>query len=169
MISYSTSQYIRLGFSHCTTIAFISIAPISGLFDSSVDYETIRKEIVRCIKMVVDGIHAILLVYSVCHRFSDEEKAAISVLQDLFGKKICDYMIVVFTCGDELELDYKTLEDFICKCPQALKTARLKFERNVETAIKKVEGGVDRLREELKEAKTMEEKWKQSSSSCVIL
>ncbi|KAI3684583.1 hypothetical protein L6452_33807 [Arctium lappa] len=231
----------------------LNVIDTPGLFDSSIDDETIGKEIVSCIKMAVDGIHAVLLVYSVCNRFSDEEKAAISILQDLFGKKICDYMIVVFTCGDELERDDKILEDFICECPQALKdilrlcgnrcvlfdnrtkdetnkanqvqqllalvnkkwikelqlnsteqkmqaerlkhftemitqielkfmnlklkserdlleekNARLMHEKNAETAIKKAKDDVNRLRGELKEAKRMEEKLKQSSSGCVI-
>ncbi|KAI3684584.1 hypothetical protein L6452_33808 [Arctium lappa] len=99
----------------------INVIDTPGLFDSSIDLETTVKEIVSCIKMAIDGIHAVLVVYSVCNRFSDKEKAAISILQDLFGKKICDYMIVVFTGADELEEDGKTLEEFLCNCPEALK------------------------------------------------
>ncbi|KAJ9559839.1 hypothetical protein OSB04_004999 [Centaurea solstitialis] len=103
----------------------LNVIDTPGLFDSSIDDETIGKEIVNCVKMAVDGIHAVLIVYSVLDRFSDEEKAAISILRGLFGRKICDYMIVVFTCGDELEEEDMTLEEFICECPQALKVGRL--------------------------------------------
>ena len=72
---------------------------IAGLFDSSADSEFVSKEIVKCIGMTKDGIHAVLVVFSVRNRFSEEEGAAIHSLESLFGKKILDYMIVVFTRG----------------------------------------------------------------------
>ncbi|KAM7460986.1 hypothetical protein LguiA_029107 [Lonicera macranthoides] len=71
--------------------------------------------------MAKDGIHAALLVLSVRTRFSKEEEAAIQSLQNFFGSKINDYMIVVFTGGDELE-DDETLEDYLGRdCPEPLK------------------------------------------------
>lgn len=92
-----------------------------GLFDSSVDTEFIGKEIVKCINMARDGIHAVLVVLSVRNRFSKEEEAAISSLRTLFGSKINDYMIVVFTGGDELEENEQTLEEFLEDYPESLK------------------------------------------------
>ncbi|KAJ9567023.1 hypothetical protein OSB04_002989 [Centaurea solstitialis] len=92
-----------------------------GLFDSSVDTEYIGKEIVKCINMAREGIHAVLVVLSVRNRFSIEEEAAISSLRTLFGNKINDYMIVVFTGGDELEANEQTLEDFLEDSPVSLK------------------------------------------------
>ncbi|KAI7732267.1 hypothetical protein M8C21_024452, partial [Ambrosia artemisiifolia] len=94
---------------------------MAGLFDSSVDTEYIGKEIVKCINMARDGIHAVLVVLSVRNRFSKEEEAAISSLRTLFGSKINDYMIVVFTGGDELEENEQTLEEFLEDCPESLK------------------------------------------------
>ena len=94
---------------------------MAGLFDSSIDFEFIGKEIVSCIDLARDGIDAVLVVFSVCNRFSEEEKSAISSLLILFGRKIYDYIIVVFTGGDELEEEGKTLEDFLCGCQAALK------------------------------------------------
>ncbi|KAI3684578.1 hypothetical protein L6452_33802 [Arctium lappa] len=91
-----------------------------GLFDSSVDAEFALKEIIHCTNMAKDGVHAFLVVLSVRSRFSLEEQAAINSLQALFGK-IYDYMIIVFTGGDELETDDVTFEDFICDSPEALK------------------------------------------------
>ena len=94
---------------------------IAGLFDSSADPEFVSKEIVKCIGMAKDGIHAVLVVFSVRSRFSQEEEAALHSLQTLFGKKIFDYMIVVFTGGDELEDNDETLEDYLgCECPKPL-------------------------------------------------
>ncbi|MFS7938807.1 putative AIG1-type guanine nucleotide-binding (G) domain-containing protein [Helianthus anomalus] len=71
--------------------------------------------------MARDGIHAVLVVLSVRNRFSKEEEAAISSLRTLFGSKINDYMIVVFTGGDELEENEQTLEEFLEDYPESLK------------------------------------------------
>lgn len=72
--------------------------------------------------MAKDGIHAVLIVFSVRTRFSQEEEAAIRSLQTLFGSRIAEYMIVVFTGGDELEDNEETLEDYLGReCPEPLK------------------------------------------------
>lgn len=82
------------------------------------------KEIVKCIDLAKDGIHAVLVVFSVRTRFSQEEEAALCSLQTLFGSKIIDYMIVVFTGGDELEDNDETLEDYLGRgCPEPLKVS----------------------------------------------
>nr|XP_043607081.1 immune-associated nucleotide-binding protein 9 [Erigeron canadensis] len=99
----------------------LNVIDTPGLFDSSVDTEFIGKEIVKCINMAREGIHGVLVVLSVRNRFSVEEEAAISSLRTLFGSKINDYMIVVFTGGDELEDNEQTLEDFLEDCPLSLK------------------------------------------------
>ncbi|GLU22265.1 hypothetical protein SLE2022_383540 [Rubroshorea leprosula] len=100
----------------------INVIDTPGLFDFSAGSEMIGKEIVKCINMAKDGIHAILVVFSVRTRFSQEEEAALRSLQNFFGSKIMDYMIVVFTGGDELEENDETLEDYLGReCPQPLK------------------------------------------------
>ncbi|KAE9454950.1 hypothetical protein C3L33_13170, partial [Rhododendron williamsianum] len=100
----------------------LNVIDTPGLFDSSVESEFIGKEIVKCINMAKDGIHAVVVVFSVRNRFSKEEEAALRSLQTLFGTKINDYMIVVFTGGDELEENDETLEDYLGhECPEPLK------------------------------------------------
>ncbi|KAJ0025282.1 hypothetical protein Pint_07443 [Pistacia integerrima] len=100
----------------------INVIDTPGLFDFSAESEFIGKEIVKCIKLAKDGIHAVLVVFSVRTRFSQEEQAALRSLQTLFGSKIIDYMIVVFTGGDELEDNEETLEDYLGRdCPDPLK------------------------------------------------
>jgi len=95
---------------------------IAGLFDFSAGSDFVGKEIVKCIDLAKDGIHAVLVVFSVRTRFSQEEEAALRSLQKIFGSKIVDYMIVVFTGGDELEDDDETLEDYLGReCPEPLK------------------------------------------------
>lgn len=63
--------------------------------------------------MAKDGIHAVLVVLSVWKPFTKEQATTITSLWTLFGKKVADYMIVVFTGGDELEFCGKTLEDYV--------------------------------------------------------
>ncbi|XP_057973100.1 immune-associated nucleotide-binding protein 9-like [Malania oleifera] len=100
----------------------VNVIDTPGLFDSSVESEFVGKEIVRCINLAKDGIHAVLVVFSVRTRFSKEEEAALRSLQMLFGNKIVNYMIVVFTGGDELEENDETLEDYLGReCPDSLK------------------------------------------------
>ncbi|KAI7744432.1 hypothetical protein M8C21_017312 [Ambrosia artemisiifolia] len=61
----------------------LNVIDTPGLFDSCVDTEFIGREIVKCINMARDGIHAVLVVLSVRNRFSKEEEAAISSLRTL--------------------------------------------------------------------------------------
>ncbi|XP_044512000.1 immune-associated nucleotide-binding protein 9-like [Mangifera indica] len=100
----------------------INVIDTPGLFVSSDESKFIGKEIVKCIKLAKDGIHAVIVVFSVKTRFSHEELSALHSLQTLFGSKIIDYMIVVFTGGDELEYDGKTLEEYLGHdCPDPVK------------------------------------------------
>lgn len=99
---------------------------LSGLFDFSAEPEFIGKEIVKCINMAKDGIHALLVVLSVRSRFSREEAAAVESLRKFFGSKISDYMVVVFTGGDDLEENEESLDDYLGRdCPEPLRVIRL--------------------------------------------
>ncbi|KAL8482472.1 hypothetical protein ACS0TY_028591 [Phlomoides rotata] len=90
-----------------------------GLFDSSIDPNSIGKEIAKCINMAKNGIHAVVVVVSLRSRFSLEEASAIESLRQFFGGKIGDYMIVVLSNGDCLGT--VSLDDFLsCSCPEPL-------------------------------------------------
>lgn len=103
-----------------------SLFAFVGLFDSSDESEATGKEIVRCVNLAKDGIHAILMVFSARSRFSPEEEAAIESLKTFFGEKILDYMIAVFTGGDDLESSGQTLKEFIgCTKHQSLQVSFL--------------------------------------------
>lgn len=81
----------------------------------------VGKEIGKCIDLADAGVHAVLFVLSVRTSFSKEEQAAIQYFKKLFGTKITDYMIVVFTGGDKLE-DNDSLNDHLDhSCPEDLK------------------------------------------------
>ncbi|KAE9610407.1 putative AIG1-type guanine nucleotide-binding (G) domain-containing protein [Lupinus albus] len=108
--------------------SFLSLTLTSfvGLFDSLAGSEFIMKEIVKCFDFAKDGIHAVLVVFSVGARFPEEEVATLRRLQALFGDKIVNYMIMIFTGGDNLEDDKPTLEDYLgSECPQPLQNLLL--------------------------------------------
>ncbi|XP_014499889.1 GTPase IMAP family member 8 isoform X3 [Vigna radiata var. radiata] len=117
--SSSMSRICELQQSVTKDGSIINVINTPGLFDGS-DY--VEKEIIKCLDLAKDGIHAVLVIFSVRTRFSEEEQATLRVLQTLFGHKIIDYMIIVFTGGDELEYNKVTLDDYLGQeCPQALK------------------------------------------------
>ena len=98
------------------------IRAIARVFYFFVGSEFVDKEIVKCIGMAKDRIHVVLVVFFVRSCFSQEEEVALHNWQTLFGKKVFDYMIVVFTGGDELEDNDEILEDYLGReCPKSLK------------------------------------------------
>lgn len=101
----------------------INVIDTPGIFDLSHGTEHVMREIVKCLDLVKEGIHAVLLVFSAKNRFTQEEEATLKTLQNLFGPKIVDYAIVVFTGGDEFddEDDNGTMDDYLLGCPVALK------------------------------------------------
>ncbi|MFS7938818.1 putative AIG1-type guanine nucleotide-binding (G) domain-containing protein [Helianthus anomalus] len=101
--------------------SMLTALTMAGLFDSSIDIDFVKKEIVKCMNMASDGIHAILVILSVRNRFSKDEEAAIRGMRILFGSSVYDYMIVLYTGGDELEESGQTLEEYLEACPDSLK------------------------------------------------
>ncbi|CAA0809858.1 P-loop containing nucleoside triphosphate hydrolases superfamily protein [Striga hermonthica] len=102
--------------------SLLNVIDTPGLFDFSGGEDQVGKEIVKCIDMANNGIHAVLFVLSVRSRFSREEKAAIESMIEIFGEKITNYMILIFTGGDDLEENEETLDDYLGRdCPDPLK------------------------------------------------
>ncbi|KAI3898332.1 hypothetical protein MKX03_013955 [Papaver bracteatum] len=100
----------------------VNVIDTPGLFDSSKgsdSSEFLANEMVKCITLAKDGIDGFILVCSIRTRFSTEEEGVIKSLGEIFGRKIYDYMIVVFTAGDELET---TFDEYLSTCPSPLKT-----------------------------------------------
>ncbi|KAJ8551619.1 hypothetical protein K7X08_021634 [Anisodus acutangulus] len=133
----------------------LNVIDTPGLFDISRHPDFVIKELVNCLDLAKDGIHAVLLILSVRTRFSrEDEEATVQIFLEIFGSKISDYMIVVFTGGDELEESDETLVQYLDCCPEPLKVeqklrdlrhleaelakdhaARLEAEQNAEAAL----------------------------------
>ncbi|MCL7035577.1 hypothetical protein MKW94_027945, partial [Papaver nudicaule] len=98
----------------------VNVIDTPGLFDSSKGPDSpdfLANEMVKCITLAKDGIDGIILVCSIKARFSIEEEGVIKSIGEIFGQKIFDYMIVVFTAGDELE---EAFPEYLSTCPPSL-------------------------------------------------
>lgn len=51
------------------------------------------------------GIDALLMVFSAASRFSLEDRKAVEWIQALFGQRVVERVVMVFTHGDDLEKD----------------------------------------------------------------
>ncbi|KAH9330401.1 hypothetical protein KI387_002509, partial [Taxus chinensis] len=99
----------------------INMVDTPGLFDTDETLEFTQREIVKCIDLAKDGVHGVLLVVSAKKRFTPEEAETVDILQMLFGPRILNYMVVIFTGGDKLEKTDTSLEMFLEKAPKSLK------------------------------------------------
>uniref|UniRef100_A0A3B1J1N1 AIG1-type G domain-containing protein n=1 Tax=Astyanax mexicanus TaxID=7994 RepID=A0A3B1J1N1_ASTMX len=81
----------------------ITVIDTPGLFDTGVGNVETQKEITKCIFMAAPGPHVFLLVLRVGQRFSEEEKGAVKIIQNIFGEESVTYTMLLFTGGDLLE------------------------------------------------------------------
>ncbi|XP_072533213.1 GTPase IMAP family member 7 [Salminus brasiliensis] len=104
--------------STCTSIARvidgrnISVIDTPGLYDTNMTRDFIVKETIKGVKLAAPGPHAFLLVIDV-RRFTEEEKNTVRNFQQIFGDGVHKHMIVLFTRGDDLENDNKSIDTFI--------------------------------------------------------
>ncbi|CAI0407165.1 unnamed protein product [Linum tenue] len=85
-------------------------------------YNLTQMDIARFINTTTGGVNAVVLVVSVRNNYTEDEKAAFGSFYYAFGRKISDCVILVFTCGDELEHRNRSLDYYLSRdCPQPLK------------------------------------------------
>ncbi|XP_057817545.2 immune-associated nucleotide-binding protein 8 [Cryptomeria japonica] len=129
--SKSVTKKCQVGQRKWKDCRILKVIDTPGLFDTEAKKNFIETEIVRCIDYAKDGVHGFILVLSIQNRFTEEEANAFEKLQYLFGPKILDYMTIVFTCGDLLEEDCVSLDDYLRETSSNLKKLVSRCEKRV--------------------------------------
>ncbi|KAH9330417.1 hypothetical protein KI387_002525, partial [Taxus chinensis] len=116
----SVTKECKLESRTCKNGRVVNVVDTPGLFDTKSSKDFIDREIVKCINLAKNGVNAVLLAVSLSNRFTKEETNVLDQLQMLFGPRIVNYMVVVFTGGDHLERRGMTLEEHLNNCPKNL-------------------------------------------------
>ncbi|XP_026044595.1 GTPase IMAP family member 8-like [Astatotilapia calliptera] len=98
----------------------VFVVDTPGLFDNSLSHEEINEEMVKCFSLLAPGPHVFLLVLK-AERITPEEKEALKLIKEGFGKNSEKFTIILFTGGDSLEREGQSIHDYIEKSDDSFK------------------------------------------------
>uniref|UniRef100_A0A8C6WTE7 AIG1-type G domain-containing protein n=1 Tax=Neogobius melanostomus TaxID=47308 RepID=A0A8C6WTE7_9GOBI len=97
----------------------IQLIDTPGFFDTDLNSEELKSELLKCIIECAPGPHAFLLVLKV-EKFTCQEQAVTDIILKYFSEEALKYTTVVFTHGDQLP-DGMRVEEWVNE-NEALKT-----------------------------------------------
>ncbi|XP_038139227.1 GTPase IMAP family member 8-like isoform X1 [Cyprinodon tularosa] len=92
----------------------VVVVDTPGLFGNSLSHEAVSEELVRCTSLLAPGPHVFLVVIPI-GRFTEEENETLKRIHEVFGKNSENFTIILFTRGDDLEYEEKSIEEYVEK------------------------------------------------------
>ncbi len=93
----------------------VSVIDTPGIFDTHLEEEVVKTEIIRSIIECAPAVDALVIVLKV-QRFTRQEIEILDKIVEYFGEEAFNHAVVLFTHGDELE--GQTIEAFVQKSPK---------------------------------------------------
>uniref|UniRef100_A0A3B3V679 GTPase IMAP family member 8 n=1 Tax=Poecilia latipinna TaxID=48699 RepID=A0A3B3V679_9TELE len=90
----------------------VVVVDTPGLFDNTLTPDQVDEELLKCMSLLAPGPHVFLLVMQV-GRFTEEEKQTLKKMKNIFGKNSEDFTLILFTGGDKLKYEDKTIEQYL--------------------------------------------------------
>ncbi|KAM7399398.1 hypothetical protein PAMP_018671 [Pampus punctatissimus] len=91
----------------------IAVIDTPGIYDTRYKECEVIRRLKMCISLSAPGPHVFLIVIKL-GRFTEEEQKTVQLLQKVFGDKVANYSLVLFTNGDQLP--QTGIVDFISRC-----------------------------------------------------